>query len=117
MPHFVCPKELKHTLLMTNSRAASVLLPVLVFITVHCTHQHPVRGKHDYSQTLASSGMFRKHWYQTLRRYCIQPPGDGPTRHATMDCFAAGSQPLFFDQHITAVRLPTLNTVSVICLR
>ena len=21
-----------------------------------------------------------------------------------MDCFAAGSQPLFFDQHITAVR-------------
>lgn len=38
-----------------------------------------------------------------LRRYCIQPPGDGPTRHATMDCLAAGTMPLFFDRHLTAV--------------
>ena len=50
----------------------------------------------------------------TAGRYCIQPPGDGPTRHATMDCFAAGSQPLFFDQHITAVR-PTCRCLVASC--
>ncbi len=37
------------------------------------------------------------------RRYCIQPPGDGPSRHATMDCLAADTMPIFFDQHLTAV--------------
>lgn len=36
-------------------------------------------------------------------RYCIQPPGDGPSRHATMDCMAAGTLPLFFDPHLPAV--------------
>ena len=36
-------------------------------------------------------------------RYCIQPPGDGPSRHATMDCLAADTMPVFFDEHLTAV--------------
>lgn len=30
--------------------------------------------------------------------FCLQPYGDGPSRHVTMDCMAADTVPVFFDK-------------------
>lgn len=61
-----------------------------------CLHYEP-RGKiSQYNQSEIYSNV-KSAWY------CIQPPGDGPSRHATMDCLAADTMPVFFDKHLTAV--------------
>mmetsp|Transcript_3023 Transcript_3023/g.8820 ORF Transcript_3023/g.8820 Transcript_3023/m.8820 type:complete len:679 (+) Transcript_3023:373-2409(+) len=61
-----------------------------------CLHYAP-RGRISQFNQSEIYGNIKSAWY------CIQPPGDGPSRHATMDCLAADTMPVFFDQHLTAV--------------
>lgn len=61
-----------------------------------CLHYAP-RGRISQFNQSEIYDIIKSAWY------CIQPPGDGPSRHATMDCLAADTMPVFFDQHLTAV--------------
>ena len=35
--------------------------------------------------------------------FCLQPYGDGPSRHVTMDCMAADTVPVFFDRYASSI--------------
>jgi hypothetical protein len=40
--------------------------------------------------------------------FCLQPYGDGPSRHVTMDCMAADTVPVFFDRCASSARILTI---------
>jgi hypothetical protein len=43
--------------------------------------------------------------------FCLQPYGDGPSRHVTMDCMAADTVPVFFDRCASSAHILTIVDV------